>query len=68
MPNGAKRDHFARRLVVRQVLEPHSGQTWDACAVPAKTFPLQSLKFSTIFPFKPKVKTVAEKLSFILRI
>ena len=28
----------------------------------------QGLKFSKIFAFKPKVKTVAEKLSFKLRI
>ena len=46
----------------------HSGQTWGARAVPAKTFAWQSLKFSKIFAFESKVKTVAEKLSFILRI
>ena len=37
----------------------HSGETWGACAVPAKTFAQQSLKFSKIFAFKPRVKTVA---------
>ena len=42
---------------------PHSGQTGRACAVPPK-----SLKFSKIFASKPKVKTVAEKLRFKLRI
>ena len=46
----------------------HSGQTGCTCAVPPKTFPWQSLKLSKIFAFKPKVKTVAEKLSFKLRI
>ena len=46
----------------------HSGQTGRARAVPPKTFAYQSLKFSKNFAFKPKVKTVAEKLSFKLRI
>ena len=46
----------------------HSCQTCGACAVPAKTFAYQSLKFSKIFAFKPKVKIVTEKLSFKLRI
>ena len=45
----------------------HSGQTGRACAVPPK-LSLNSLKLSKIFAFKPKVKTVAEKLSFKLHI
>ena len=47
---------------------PHSGETRGAFAVPAKTLAGQSLKFPTIFAFTTKLKRVAEKLSFILRI
>ena len=39
---------------------------WDACAFPAKTFAKRSLEFSNIVAFKPKVKTFAETLSFLL--
>ena len=48
--------------------QTHSGQTGRACAVSPKTFAQQSLTFSKMFAFKSKVKTVAEKLSFKLRI
>ena len=60
--------------VAYEVIRAHTavkgggGGGGGSCAVLAKTLASQSLKISKIYAFKSKVKTVSEKLSFILRI